>query len=54
MQEYFRQPIVDTFDIRICMSKSIKHSVNFSTASETDLHSIGNLFYKRNIAINES
>lgn len=41
MQEYFRQPIVDTFDIRICMSKSVKHSVDFSLASETDLHLIG-------------
>lgn len=41
MQEYFRQPIVDTFDIRICMSKSVKHSVDFSIASETDLHLIG-------------
>lgn len=41
MQEYFRQPIVDTFDIRICMSKSIKHSVDFSIARETDLHTIG-------------
>lgn len=43
MQEYFRQPVVDTFDIRICMSKSIKHSVNFATAKETDLHLIGKL-----------
>lgn len=41
MQEYFRQPIVDTFDIRICMSKSIKHSVDFLTNKESDLHEIG-------------
>lgn len=41
MQEYFRQPIVDTFDIRICMSKSVKHSVDFLTAKEDDLHVIG-------------
>lgn len=41
MKEYFRQPIVDTFDVRICMSKSIRHSVDFSTAKETDLHRIG-------------
>lgn len=41
MQEYFRQPIVDTFDIRICMSKSVKHSVDFLTAKESDLHVIG-------------
>lgn len=44
MQEYFRQPIVDTFDMRICMAKSIKHSVDFLTAKETDLHVIGNDF----------
>lgn len=41
MQEYFRQPIVDTFDIRICMSKSIKHSVDFLNDKEADLHEIG-------------
>lgn len=41
MQEYFRQPIVDTFDIRICMSKSIKHSVDFLNDKESDLHKIG-------------
>lgn len=41
MQEYFRQPIVDTFDIRICMSKSIKHSVDFLNDKESDLHEIG-------------
>lgn len=41
MQEYFRQPIVDTFDIRICMAKSVKHSVDFLTNKESDLHEIG-------------
>lgn len=41
MQEYFRQPIVDTFDIRICMSKSVKHSIDFLTNKESDLHEIG-------------
>ncbi|XP_031335448.1 histone-arginine methyltransferase CARMER-like isoform X3 [Photinus pyralis] len=40
LKEYFRQPIVDTFDIRICMSKSIRHVVDFLEASETDLHTI--------------
>lgn len=38
--EYFRQPIVDTFDIRICMAKTIKHVIDFQTAHETDLHCI--------------
>lgn len=40
MTEYFRQPIVDTFDVRICLAKSIKHTVNFLEASEYDLHEI--------------
>ncbi|KAL1489172.1 hypothetical protein ABEB36_014110 [Hypothenemus hampei] len=40
VKEYFRQPIVDTFDVRICMSKSIRHVVNFLEADETDLHTI--------------
>lgn len=40
MKEYFRQPIVDTFDIRICMAKSIRHTTNFLTADEKDLHRI--------------
>ena len=38
--EYFKQPIVDTFDIRICLSKPVKYSVNFLTAHETDLQNI--------------
>lgn len=42
MKEYFRQPIVDTFDIRICMSKSVRHVVNFLSDKESDLHRIGN------------
>lgn len=41
IKEYFRQPIVDTFDIRICMAKSVRHIVDFQTANETDLHKIG-------------
>lgn len=38
MKEYFRQPIVDTFDIRICTAKSVRHVVDFVTAPESDLH----------------
>ncbi|KAK6300809.1 hypothetical protein J4Q44_G00289070 [Coregonus suidteri] len=38
VDEYFRQPIVDTFDIRILMSKSVKYTVNFLDAKEGDLH----------------
>lgn len=41
MREYFRQPVVDTFDMRITMAKSVSHIVDFSTANEEDLHLIG-------------
>jgi len=40
MTEYFRQPIVDTFDINICSAKSQRHIIDFQTADETDLHRI--------------
>lgn len=38
VKEYFRQPIVDTFDVRICHAKSHCYSVDFLTAHEKDLH----------------
>lgn len=40
LKEYFQQPIVDSFDIRICLSKSIRYSVDFAIAKERDLHKI--------------
>lgn len=40
LEEYFKQPIVDNFDVRICLAKPIKYSVNFLTAHENDLHKI--------------
>ncbi|XP_035207640.1 histone-arginine methyltransferase CARMER-like isoform X1 [Stegodyphus dumicola] len=40
VKEYFRQPIVDTFDINICMAKSLRYTVDFQVAQETDLHKI--------------
>merc|ERR1712038_620509 len=40
MDEYFRQPIVDTFDVRICMAKTQRHVIDFGTTDETDLHRI--------------
>uniref|UniRef100_A0A667GDU4 Histone-arginine methyltransferase CARM1 n=1 Tax=Lynx canadensis TaxID=61383 RepID=A0A667GDU4_LYNCA len=36
VDEYFRQPVVDTFDIRILMAKSVKYTVNFLEAKEGD------------------
>ncbi|KAK4291245.1 hypothetical protein Pmani_035918 [Petrolisthes manimaculis] len=38
LNEYLRQPIVDTFDIGICLAKSIRYSLDFITAQEKDLH----------------
>ncbi|XP_012566829.1 histone-arginine methyltransferase CARMER isoform X1 [Hydra vulgaris] len=40
LQEYFRQPIVDTFDVRILMAKPVVHSTNFLTTREEQLHKI--------------
>ncbi|XP_025110690.1 histone-arginine methyltransferase CARMER-like isoform X1 [Pomacea canaliculata] len=40
VSEYFKQPIVDTFDIRICLAKSNKFVIDFQTADEKDLHVI--------------
>ncbi|CAF2040224.1 unnamed protein product [Rotaria magnacalcarata] len=40
LDEYFKQPIVDNFDIRICLARPIKYTVNFLTANEEDLHEI--------------
>ena len=31
---------VDTFDARICMAKTIRHSIDFQTTHETELHRI--------------
>ncbi|OWA52826.1 Histone-arginine methyltransferase CARMER [Hypsibius exemplaris] len=39
-EEYFRQPVVDTFDIRISPSGSVKWSINFEKDNETDLYHI--------------
>ena len=38
VEEYFRQPIVDTFDLRILMSRPVGHMTDFSTAHEHELH----------------
>ncbi|XP_037707047.1 histone-arginine methyltransferase CARM1-like isoform X2 [Choloepus didactylus] len=40
VDEYFRQPIVDTFDIRILMARTVKYTVNFMVAEEEDLHRV--------------
>uniref|UniRef100_A0A3P9NN53 Histone-arginine methyltransferase CARM1 n=1 Tax=Poecilia reticulata TaxID=8081 RepID=A0A3P9NN53_POERE len=46
VDEYFRQPIVDTFDIRILMAKSVKYTVNFLEAKEEDLYRSVNFVFK--------
>lgn len=40
LKEYMTQPIVDTFDIRICLSETVRERVDFRTASEESLHHI--------------
>jgi len=39
-EEYFRQPIVDTFDVRICIAKSVRHTLDFQEAEERQLHQL--------------
>ncbi|KAI7814074.1 protein arginine methyltransferase [Triplophysa rosa] len=36
--EFFRQPIVDTFDGHILMARTVKYSIRFLEAKEEDLH----------------
>ncbi|XP_033613578.1 histone-arginine methyltransferase CARM1-like [Fukomys damarensis] len=40
VDEYFRQPVVDSFDISILMAQPVKHTVNFIDAEEKDLHRV--------------
>ncbi|CAB4022148.1 Histone-arginine methyltransferase CARM1 [Paramuricea clavata] len=40
VEEYFKQPIVDTFDVQILLAKPITHAINFLTSAEEDLHRI--------------
>ncbi|KAL2087745.1 hypothetical protein ACEWY4_016573 [Coilia grayii] len=38
VDEFFKQPIVDTFDWQILMARSTKYTINFLEAKEEDLH----------------
>ncbi|XP_017716033.1 PREDICTED: histone-arginine methyltransferase CARM1-like [Rhinopithecus bieti] len=40
VDEYFRQPIVDTFHVRILMAQTVKYTVNFMNAEEEDIHRV--------------
>uniref|UniRef100_UPI0037E84242 histone-arginine methyltransferase CARM1-like n=1 Tax=Semicossyphus pulcher TaxID=241346 RepID=UPI0037E84242 len=40
VDEFFRQPIVDMFDVAVLMAHSVKHSINFMEATEEDLHRV--------------
>lgn len=40
IDESFQQPIVDTFDPRVCLCKPAQYCVNFLTANESDLHNM--------------
>ncbi|XP_056287569.1 histone-arginine methyltransferase CARM1-like isoform X3 [Pseudoliparis swirei] len=36
--EFFRQPIVDSFEVQVLMARSVRHRINFMEAKEEDLH----------------
>uniref|UniRef100_A0A9J8AVF6 Histone-arginine methyltransferase CARM1 n=1 Tax=Cyprinus carpio carpio TaxID=630221 RepID=A0A9J8AVF6_CYPCA len=38
LDEFFKQPIVDTFDMQVLMARSVKYTINFLEAKEEDLH----------------
>lgn len=38
VDEFYRQPIVDTFEMQILMARSVKYTINFLEAKEEDLH----------------
>ena len=38
LDEYLKQPIVDSFDVRVCLAKPIKFTVDFLKAKEEDLY----------------
>ncbi|XP_041834197.1 histone-arginine methyltransferase CARM1-like [Melanotaenia boesemani] len=40
VDEFFRQPIVDTFDVHILMARSVKHCINFMDVKEEDIHRV--------------
>ncbi|XP_068446576.1 histone-arginine methyltransferase CARM1-like isoform X2 [Clinocottus analis] len=37
VEEFFRQPIVDSFEVQVLMARSVKHCINFMEAKEEDL-----------------
>ncbi|XP_003388033.1 PREDICTED: histone-arginine methyltransferase CARMER-like [Amphimedon queenslandica] len=40
LDEYFNQPVVDTFDVRILLATPVGHTVDFRTTTESALHNI--------------
>ncbi|XP_055065155.2 histone-arginine methyltransferase CARM1 isoform X1 [Misgurnus anguillicaudatus] len=38
VDEFFKQPVVDTFDMHVLMARSVKYSISFLEAKEEDLH----------------
>ena len=39
-EEYFKQPVVDTFDARIIIAPPVKYSIDFLRAHESELYNI--------------
>ncbi|KAM9766924.1 histone-arginine methyltransferase CARM1-like [Menidia menidia] len=40
LDEFFRQPVVDAFDVQILMARSVKHCINFKEATEEEIHRV--------------
>ncbi|CAJ1087172.1 histone-arginine methyltransferase CARM1-like [Xyrichtys novacula] len=40
VDEFFRQPVVDSFEVQILMARSVKHRINFMEATEEDLQRV--------------
>lgn len=40
VDEFFRQPVVDTFDVQILMARSVKHRINLMETTPEDLHRV--------------
>ncbi|XP_038571642.1 histone-arginine methyltransferase CARM1-like isoform X2 [Micropterus salmoides] len=40
VDEFFKQPVVDTFDVQVLMARSVKHCINFMEVKEEDFKRI--------------
>ena len=43
LEEYFKQPVLDTFDVRIVMAKPVGHMTDFLKTDENELIKLAQL-----------